>query len=177
MIHAMMILFSFAMAIVGIAAVLFVANRINRWAAIEQMIEKRFGKTVSKPWLLEMVLSNSPRYRFLYRGIGCYLKINDARVGFLKTAATTKLQSVELFVDLPRRDSGWRISTRSRETNRWFGLPTIKHGSNEFRDRFYVFGRDVNSVSQAITPSVQQGIMQLASENSENTELSRFGLF
>ena len=171
MIHAMMILFSFAMATAAIAVTLFVADRINRWAAIEQMIEKRFGKSVSKPWLLEMVLSKSPRYRFLYRGIGCYLKINDAGGGFFKTTAKTKPRSVELFVDWPRRDSQWRVSTHLREVSRWFALPQVKHGSNEFRERFYIFGRDVNSISEVITPSVQQGIMQLASGNSEITEL------
>ena len=165
MIHAMMILFSFAMAIAGITVVLFLANRINRWAAIEQMIKKRFGKSVSEPWLLEMLLSNSPRYRFLYRGIGCYLKVDCGGGGILKTFAKIKPPSAELFVDWPRREKGWRISTKHHETNRWFALPCVVHGSNEFRERFYVYGRDAESVTQAITPSVQQGLMQLTSQD------------
>ena len=175
--HVLLILFSFVMATAGITVLLFVVNRINRWAAIEQMIEKRYGKSVSKPWLIEMVFSNSPRYRFLYRGVGCYLKIHDGGGSFFKTTSKMKSESVELFVDWPRREAGWQISAHSYQKNSWFASPRIMYGSNEFREQFHVYGRDVNSVNQAITPSVQQGIVQLVSRDSVDADFSASNYF
>jgi len=154
--YAVMILLSFAFATTGVVLLLFVIGRINHWNEIGKMIRNRFGRNVSTPWLLEMVASNSPRYRFEYRGIPCYLKMRRCQFGSKETP------SIALSVDWSKQKAAWRISTAPSDKKSWFKPPEVSYGSHEFRKRFFVFGRNLDSIAETITPSVQHGILQLA---------------
>ena len=157
--HVLLVLAAFTLASMGIGIAIFFAARFRRWGAIGQMIFKRFGYGVSKPWLLEMVTSNSPRFRFRYRGIPCYLKIRSA--GFYKRSPA----KISFAVDWPDRATTWLISTNESDKGRWLEQPMVLQGASAFQKRFFVYGRDRKKVADLITPPVQHALLQMADKS------------
>lgn len=153
--HVLMILAAFTLASIGIGVAIFFATRFRRWDALRQMIIKRFGYGVSKPWLLETVVSNSPRFRFRYRGIPSYLKVRSA--GCYKS----KPAMISFSVDWPERAKAWIVSTEEPNQGRLVKLPLVLHGASPFQKRFFVYSRDLKTVSSLITPPVQHALLQM----------------
>jgi len=90
---------------------------------MRQMIIERFGYGVSKPWLLEMSVSDSPRFQFLYRSIPCYLKVQNA--GCCKS----KPALISFSVDWPNRAKAWIVSTEKSNQWRFIKLPLVLHAA------------------------------------------------
>lgn len=146
---------AFTLASIAVGVIVFYAARFRRWDAMRQMILKRFGYGVSKPWLLEMVISASPRFRFQYRGIPCYLKIRNA--GFLQPKPT----QISFTVDWPDRATAWMISTDESQKGRWLESPMVLPGGTAFGQHFIVYVRDKKKVAHLITPPVQHALVQM----------------
>ncbi len=157
--HVLLAIAALTLASIGTGVAIFCAMRLRRWDAIGQMIFNRFGYGVSKPWLLEMIVSGSPRFRFLYRGIGCNLKIRST--GVLKPKPAT----ISFAVDWPGRSTSWLISTDESDKGRWLEQPIVLSGADAFDQRFFVCGRDKKKVTQLITPPVQHALMQMLAKS------------
>lgn len=151
----LLVIAAFVLASIGVSAIVFFAARFRRWEAMGQMIQRRFGYGVSKPWLLEMVVSASPRFRFLYRGIPCYLKSRN--VGFLQPKPT----KITFAVDWPSRATAWLISTDETQKGRWLESPMVLPEASTFHQRFFLYVRDKKKVTHLITPPVQHALVQM----------------
>lgn len=157
--HMLLAVAAFTVASIGTGVVIFCATRLRRWDSIGKMIANRFGPGLSKPWILEMIISGSPRYRFRYRGIPCYLKIRSA--GFLKRRPTV----LSFSVDWPERSTAWLISTDESDRGRWLEQPIVLPGGDTFHKRFFVYGRDKKKVAHLITPPVQHALLQMLAKS------------
>ncbi len=153
--NVLLVAAAFTLASIGIGVVIFCATRLRRWDAIGQMIFKRFGYGVSNPWLLEMLISGSPRFRFRYRGIPSYLKIRSTGVFKRKPV------EISFSVDWPERATTWLISTDKSDKGRWLEQPLVLPGAGAFHERFLVCGRNKKKVTHLITPPVQHALMQM----------------
>lgn len=154
--NLLLVIVALIMTTIGVVVVILCAIRLRRWGAIGQMLSRRFGHGVSKPWLLEMILFGSPRFRFRYRGIGCYLKIR--RAGFRKKDSPA---SISFAVDWPGRATSWLISTDPSDKRRWLEQPLSLPDASAFHRRFFLYGRHEKKVAGLLTPSVQHALLQM----------------
>ena len=157
--HVLLALVAFASVSIVMGIVIFCATRLRRWDAIRTMIAKRFGYGVSKPWLLEVVVSGSPRFRFRYRGIPCYLKMRST--GFYKR----KPAKISFTVDWPARTAAWMVSTDESDKGLWPEQPIVLPGASVFHKQFFANGRDKEKVARLITPPVQHALLQMLATN------------
>jgi|GEM_PF-1318502 len=156
--QTLILIAAFILASIAMGVVLYFAARCQRWDAMRRMIFLRFGDGVSKPWLLEMLFSNSPRFCFRYRSIPCRLKIRSA--GVIRRNPV----NISLTVDWPAGSKwrkSWLISKGDSHPGRWFQRPLVLHGATAFHRHFSVYGHDECDLAKIITPPVQHALLQL----------------
>lgn len=147
---------------------LTLVSRTNRWNLLHGHLKQQFGKRVSQPALIRMLVSKSPALSFMYGSTPCDVSVRYC--GFLRI----KKRRLRLTVAWPqalRSEKSGRtgkasetllVSTDPQEKIRFVSLKDVAVGSPDFRDRFHVKTSFSADHTRLLTSNVQHFIFQIA---------------
>jgi hypothetical protein len=147
---------------------LTVVSRTNRWNRLYDHLKQQFGKRVSKPALVRMLVSKSPALSFMYGSTPCDVSIRH--FGLLRI----KRRRMRLTVTWPQASRSKKsgragkasetllISTDPHQKIRFVSLKDVATGSPDFRDRFHVKTAYSSDDTRLLTSNVQHFVFRIA---------------
>ena len=149
-----------------------VVSRTNRWNRLYDHLKGQFGKRVSKPSLIRMLVSKSPALSFMYGSTPCDVSVRY--YGWLRIEKRRLRLTVTWPVNMrpkPNSKTGktydtFLISTDPNEKIRFVSTKEVVVGSPDFHDRFHV--KTTHSADAAelqaglLTGNVQHFVIRIA---------------
>ena len=153
-------------------AVWTIVSRTNRWNRLYGHLKLQFGKRVSKPSLIRMLVSKSPALSFMYGSTPCDVSVRY--LGLLRIKNRRLRLTVAWPVSMrPKRNSKsgrtydtFLISTDPSAKIRFVSTKEVIAGSPDFHDRFHIKttrSADVTELQNGLlTGNVQHFVFRIA---------------
>ena len=149
-----------------------IVSRTNRWNRLYDHLKLQFGKRVSKPSLIRMLVSKSPALSFMYGSTPCDVSVRY--LGLLRIKNRRLRLTVAWPVSMrPKRNSKsgrtydtFLISTDPSAKIRFVSTKEVIAGSPDFHDRFHIKttrSADVTELQNGLlTGNVQHFVFRIA---------------